>query len=79
MAMADYRQCDVCGCKAFYDANLNYDYPDKNGNDQWGNPAVKVRDSGYTLDHLGDWAVLCIDCAKTHKAVIVPIAEGESK
>lgn len=25
MAMADYRLCDVCGCKAFYDANLNYD------------------------------------------------------
>ena len=37
MAMADYRQCDLCGCKAFYDANLNYDWPDKDGNDSFGN------------------------------------------
>ena len=25
MALCDYRPCDVCGGKAFYDANLNYD------------------------------------------------------
>ena len=36
MAMADYRQCDVCGCKAFYDANLNYEWPDKNGKGSYG-------------------------------------------
>ena len=24
MALADYRLCDVCGSKAFYDARLNY-------------------------------------------------------
>ena len=53
MAMCDYRQCDVCGCKAFYDANLNYD-------DETGKP-----------DYVGDWAVICDDCAKTHKCVIV--------
>lgn len=25
MAMADYAQCDVCGAKAFYDANITDD------------------------------------------------------
>ncbi len=25
MAMADYYCCDLCGDKAFYDADLNYD------------------------------------------------------
>lgn len=25
MAYCDYRHCDVCDAKAFYDANLNYD------------------------------------------------------
>lgn len=24
MALCDYRLCDACGGKAFYDANLNY-------------------------------------------------------
>lgn len=75
MAMADYRQCDVCGCKAFYDANLNYEWPDKNGNGSWGRKIEKdelVRDSSHKLDNLGDWAVLCTDCAKTHQCVILP-------
>lgn len=53
MALADYRLCDVCGGKAFYDANLNY------------------TDEG--LDRLGDWKVICVECAKTHKTVVVPI------
>lgn len=81
MAMADYRQCDVCGCKAFYDANLNYEWPDKNGNGSWGQKIEKdelVRDSGHKLDHLGDWAVICTDCAKTHKCVVLPIEETEA-
>lgn len=71
MAYADYRLCDICGCKAFYDANLNYEFPDKNGNDAYGNPMQYVRGSHHKLDRLGDWAVLCINCAKTHKCVIV--------
>lgn len=78
MAMADYRQCDVCGCKAFYDANLNYEWPDKNGNGSWGQkiePHEMVRDSGHKLDSLGDWAVVCTECAKTHKCVVVPIEQ----
>lgn len=71
MAYADYRLCDICGCKAFYDANLNYEFPDKNGNDAYGNPMQYVRDSYHKVDYLGDWAVLCINCARTHKCVIV--------
>jgi len=59
MALADYRLCDLCDGKVFYDANLNYT-PTK---------------EGYTLDHLGDWAVICLDCAKTHKCVVVPREE----
>lgn len=33
---------------------------------------------GQRLDHLGDWAVLCTDCAKTHKVVIVPTTTDKS-
>lgn len=29
MAGADYKYCDVCESKAFYDANLNYDAGEK--------------------------------------------------
>jgi hypothetical protein len=50
MAMADYRQCDVCGCKAFYDANLNYEWPNKQGKGSWGQEITKdelVRDNGH--------------------------------
>lgn len=60
MAAGDYRSCDVCGGKVFYDVNLNYDYDQRMPN---GEPK---------LDYLGDWAVICDDCAKTHKCVVVP-------
>lgn len=53
MAMCDYRQCDICGGKAFYDANLNYD------------------DEGNFPDYVGDWCVICDECAKTHKCVVM--------
>lgn len=55
MAASDYRLCDICDKKTFYDAELQYDfkaYP-KTG-----------------LFNLGDWACLCRDCAKTHEVVI---------
>lgn len=72
MAYADYRLCDVCGNKAFYDAALNYD------DENYDRPAFKVAGEPqkymhYRLDYLGDWAVLCNDCAKTYKCVIVAI------
>ena len=69
MAACDYRLCDVCGGKAFYDSNLNYE----TGRDVVG----FVRNAGVLmsetkLDRLGDWTVLCHDCSLTHRCVIVP-------
>lgn len=70
MAGADYRYCDNCDTKAFYDSNLNYEV------DMPRSPIPKdqlVRDTHYKIDSLGDWKVLCRECAKTHKCIIVPI------
>jgi len=82
MAKADYRLCDVCDGKVFYDANLNYEQGPSEYRDTppfrfAGEPqyedAVLCAEYGSRLDYLGDWAVICEDCAKTHKTVIVPI------
>lgn len=80
MALSDYRLCDVCGGKAFYDANLNYSdggqMPDvlpyrQAGKEQFEN-AEHLQKWAHRLDYVGDWAVICTDCAKTHRCVIVP-------
>lgn len=74
MAAADYKLCDMCGCKAFYDSDLSYDF---------GAPADEqfrvcgATPFGHSLGNLGDWAVLCKNCAKTHRTQIVKIAEQE--
>lgn len=71
MALCDYRQCDNCGEKAFYDANISdqrylgaIDQSDYD--EHWG--AVQLR-------------VLCPDCASTHELKIVerdkPISKNE--
>jgi len=77
MAMADYRCCDVCGGKAFYDSNLCYedgtdDFPPYRiaGAAQYDTPEL-VAKYGIRLGYAGDWAVICHDCAKTHKCAIV--------
>lgn len=86
MALADYRLCDVCGGKAFYDASLNYDdgpneyAPDSApyrvaGQPQYEDPALNHK-HGMRLGYVGDWAVLCEDCAKTHKVVIVAATQA---
>jgi hypothetical protein len=62
MALSDYRLCDVCGGKTFYDSNLSYDFDE-------------YPDNG--LSGVGDWAVLCRDCAKTHQVVVFASDEGE--
>ena len=68
MAYADYRLCDICGGKAFYDANLNYEF----GTHKEPIPVEElVENTNYGIDRLGDWAVICLDCANTHKCVIV--------
>ena len=72
MALSDYRLCDRCGSKAFYDSNLNYDFATRS------NPIPEeeqIRRSGHKLDYLGDWSVLCRDCAKTHRCIFEPIEE----
>jgi len=67
VSSVDYRCCDVCGCKVFYDAYLNYDEVD--GVDpEW---VVKM------AREIGDWAVLCHKCAKTHRTMIVPRSKTE--
>ncbi len=90
MALSDYRLCDICERKAFYDSKLNYQYGKCKGNyripeeydipfNEVGEPQIddpeSVEEHGLRLDYLGDWAVLCQECAKTHKCVIVPREE----
>lgn len=74
MARSDYRLCDVCYGKAFYDANLDYERPSDD------RPAYRIagQPSAFnSLGYVGDWAVLCTDCAKTHRTAIVKIEGGE--
>ncbi len=67
MAYADYRLCDVCQRKAFYDSVLDYGDYDKVGED--GNLLPE--------HNTGAWKVLCRECAKTHTITIAPrIAEA---
>ena len=76
MAAGDYRSCDVCGGKAFYDAHLNYEDGGSRspfriaGEAQYDKPEL-VEKYGTSLDYVGDWAVICDDCAKTHKCQVV--------
>lgn len=82
MAVADYRLCDVCDGKVFYDANLNYEQGRDN---EWAKRKAPFRWAGeeqgkpenddwlLRLDYLGDWAVICQHCAKTHKTIVVHI------
>jgi hypothetical protein len=77
MAAGDYRSCDVCGGKAFYDANLSYEEYGRDppflvgGEPQYADPAMNAR-HGLRLGYVGDWAVLCTDCSKTHRTRIEP-------
>ena len=76
MAYSDYRLCDVCGCKCFYDVSLNYEVGTRD------NPIPldqQVRESGFKLERLGDWAVICRECAKTHDCKVVPRTSNPSR
>ena len=79
MAMADYRKCDVCDGKAFYDSNLNYEMTEDEFNAHRppyriaGEAQPDACGTAMRLDRVGDWAVICHECAKTHKTQIVPI------
>lgn len=76
MALVDYRLCDVCGNKAFYDARLNYEQTG-DGDDTLRNGGEMMQ--GLSLDYLGDWCVLCTDCARTHRCVIAPIGAAKGQ
>lgn len=67
MAAADYRLCDVCAAKTFYDANLDYD------------DFTREADDGPWLPGgVGSWAVICDECARTHVCIVVERGkEGE--
>lgn len=51
MAGCDYKSCDVCGMKTFYDAHLDYNFEHE----------------PLGLYNLGDWKVICTECAKTYE------------
>ena len=59
MAMADYKQCDLCGGKAFYDADIR------------DSRYIATYDPTEELSAIG-LAVLCSDCNVTHEAIIRP-------
>lgn len=56
MAAADYKLCDVCGTKAFYDASLNYEVPGSGLHDLLGN------DLNIGLDYCAQHAAICNVC-----------------
>ena len=71
MAMADYYLCDICESKCFYDANLNWEWVERDG------PIPEdemVRGKHLRLGYCGDMAAICLDCAKTHEVRVVEIA-----
>jgi hypothetical protein len=75
MALCDYRVCDVCGGKAFYDAELNYNF-ERNEGPVPAEERVRISgreadDWGYSLDRVGEWAVICRECAKEYRTQIV--------
>jgi len=59
MAKSDYRCCDVCGSKVFYDAHLNYNFDEC------------MADGSPKLDYLGDWVVICDECSEMWKCVVL--------
>lgn len=73
MAYADYRHCDVCDSNVFYDSNLDYNQDGDVPEDEIARVNGEKIPFGYKLQYLGDWAVICRDCAKTHKTIVVPI------
>lgn len=77
MAYADYRLCDKCDGKAFYDSDLSYEKPTSRDDPDSFRVQGEKQIFGACLGYLGDWAVLCRDCAKIYKTVIVPIDESE--
>ena len=62
MAGMDYKHCDKCGTKVFYDANFNYEFEVPNDERVTGRP--------YAFEGLGDWKTLCKKCSKGYVVAI---------
>jgi hypothetical protein len=77
MAAGDYRSCDVCGGKAFYDANLNYEGGKMRVDPEAFRIAGQPQAWGMCLDYVGDWAVICTNCSPRFRTAIVPIDAPE--
>lgn len=73
MAGCDYRSCDVCGGKAFYDANLPYTF-DEEGYSPYRTAGIDDG-SRACLDRIGDWAVICQSCSPKFRTAIVPVEQ----
>lgn len=84
MALCDYRLCDVCGGKAFYDANLSYSDDAEYipyrlaGEEQYPDHPDLAKKYGQRLGYVGDWVVICNGCSKTHRTQIVPLTAATS-
>lgn len=67
MAGADYKSCEVCGSKTFYDAVLDYDFKEYN----------KVTGLHRTADHKS----LCEECGKKYELLVAEksITSGSGK
>jgi len=72
MALSDYRLCDICGGKAFYDSNLNYESQDDPDFEGEPLPTANGKRQWFHLDNLGSWAVICKSCrAKGYECMVV--------
>jgi hypothetical protein len=65
MAIADYRTCDICCKKAFYDADLNYKFIDHKHTDE-EETLQNSKQSDYLLGNCWNWVVLCRECSKKY-------------
>ena len=88
MAAGDYKSCDVCGDKAFYDAQLSYtdgtdkyaknNAPYRVAGEEQNDNVEMLQKYGLRLGYVGDWAVICDECSKTHQTQIVPRKPSQS-
>ena len=62
MAMCDYCTCDVCGNKAFYNANITDSR--YTGYDEWTGKHL-------TPDEMAHVACLCVECSKKYTFKVV--------
>ena len=79
--MSDHKPCDRCGKWTLWEGTLLDQYEFSRDRQPSDDPPYRVAgeeqtgDSGdrFCIDGVGDWAMLCPACAKTHRTMIVPI------